>query len=246
MGALGHYIEEEGIPTTQISLIREHTETIRPPRALWVPFELGRPLGPPNRPGFQRRVLLATLGLLEREEGPVILEDFPEEAPAAAGEPSVLACPVSFGPAELETEDELAASFRREAASLRTWYDLALEERGGRTTANASGLAMDQAIQLLIDFSSGRTPDNPSPDLELGMALRLASEDIKAYYLESLTARPGCPKGSTELADWFWGQTVAAKVIMAAKKACLKSDDKMIQLMGNLLLVPRAQVHREG
>ena len=28
MGALAHYLEAEGVPTTQISLIREHTETI--------------------------------------------------------------------------------------------------------------------------------------------------------------------------------------------------------------------------
>jgi hypothetical protein len=40
----------------QISLVREHTEKINPPRALWVPFELGRPVGPPDEPAFQRRV----------------------------------------------------------------------------------------------------------------------------------------------------------------------------------------------
>ena len=32
MGGLAHYIEDEGVPTTQISLIREHTEKIKPPR----------------------------------------------------------------------------------------------------------------------------------------------------------------------------------------------------------------------
>ena len=78
MGALAHYLEAEGVPTTQVSLIREHTETIHPPRALWVPFELGRPLGAPEDPGLQRRVLLAALNLLEAPEGPVLL-DFPEE-----------------------------------------------------------------------------------------------------------------------------------------------------------------------
>ncbi len=80
MGALAHYLEDKGIPTTQISLIREHTEKIHPPRALWVPFELGRPLGAPEDPVFQRRVLLAALNLLNAVKGPV-LEDFPDEAP---------------------------------------------------------------------------------------------------------------------------------------------------------------------
>ena len=73
-------MEEEGLPTTQISLVREHTEKIKPPRALWVPFELGRPLGPPNDAAFQKRVLIAALKLLEASGGPV-LEDYPEDAP---------------------------------------------------------------------------------------------------------------------------------------------------------------------
>ncbi len=75
MGGLAHYLEEEGVATTQISLIREHTEIIKPPRALWVPFELGRPLGLPDDPALQTRVLVAALKLLEAERGPV-LEDF--------------------------------------------------------------------------------------------------------------------------------------------------------------------------
>lgn len=80
MGALAHYIEPKGISTTQISLIREHTEIIRPPRALWVPFELGRPLGSVKDSAFQTRVLKRALNLLELSSGPV-LEDFPDEAP---------------------------------------------------------------------------------------------------------------------------------------------------------------------
>ena len=53
-----------------------------PPRALWVPFELGRPFGAPDDAGSQKRVLLGALDLLEAEEGP-ILADFPDDAPSA-------------------------------------------------------------------------------------------------------------------------------------------------------------------
>ncbi len=70
MSALGHYIEEEGIATVAVSLIRPQTENTRPPRALWVPFELGRPFGPPNDPVFQKRVILAALRMLERGRRP--------------------------------------------------------------------------------------------------------------------------------------------------------------------------------
>ena len=67
------------------ALIRKHAEEIKPPRALAVPFELGRPLGAPNEPEFQRRVLRECLELLNAESGPV-LADFPDTAPGRRAE----------------------------------------------------------------------------------------------------------------------------------------------------------------
>jgi len=84
VGALAHYMEDEGVATAGISLVRDNTERLRPPRFLWVPFELGRPFGAPDEPAFQIRVLRATLALLERQDGPPILDDFPDEVPGAA------------------------------------------------------------------------------------------------------------------------------------------------------------------
>ena len=81
MSALAHYFEAAGIPTTLSALVREHAVAIKPPRALSVPFELGRPLGAPEHAAFQTRVIAAALELLERPSGP-ILEDYPEDAPA--------------------------------------------------------------------------------------------------------------------------------------------------------------------
>ena len=80
MGGLAHYIDAAGVPTVVISLIRRHTEVMKPPRGLFMPFELGRPFGAANEPGFQRRVLLDALKLLERKDGP-ILEDSPDTPP---------------------------------------------------------------------------------------------------------------------------------------------------------------------
>ena len=95
MGGLSHYLESAGIATTQISLIKEHTLTIRPPRALWVSFPLGRPLGNPNDPPFQRDVLRHALKLLDEPAGPV-LADYPGDAADDQSEPALPACPVDF------------------------------------------------------------------------------------------------------------------------------------------------------
>ena len=88
MSALGHYLEEEGLATVAISLVRPQTENTRPPRALWVPFELGRPFGPPSDPAFQKRVVLGALRMLELGVGPVVIKDFPDDDPRVMPDPT--------------------------------------------------------------------------------------------------------------------------------------------------------------
>ncbi len=67
-------IEREGIATVAISLLREVTSELRPPRALFVPFPLGYPLGAPNDNALQRRIIDAALALLPRIDVPVFEE----------------------------------------------------------------------------------------------------------------------------------------------------------------------------
>src|SRR5215469_14666613 len=74
-------LEERGFSTVAIASVRAQAEKTRPPRALWTTPQLGRPLGEPRDPAFQRRVVMAALSLLQRTDGPVILEDFIEDPP---------------------------------------------------------------------------------------------------------------------------------------------------------------------
>lgn len=63
-------LERRGITTVCVILLREIAEKVRPPRALVVPFRHGFPLGAPNDPALQRRVIDAALALLAREDVP--------------------------------------------------------------------------------------------------------------------------------------------------------------------------------
>ncbi len=59
-------LEESGMATVTISLLRVVTEKVRPPRALVVPFGFGFPLGPANDVAVQRQVIEACLRMLEQ------------------------------------------------------------------------------------------------------------------------------------------------------------------------------------
>jgi hypothetical protein len=75
VGLIQRAIEYAGITTVSISLLRVITERIRPPRALFVPFPLGYPLGEPDNPNLQTRIMRAAFALLPRTDVPV-LENF--------------------------------------------------------------------------------------------------------------------------------------------------------------------------
>jgi hypothetical protein len=75
VGLIQRAVEYAGITTVSISLLREITEQIAPPRALFVPFPLGYPLGNPDDPELQKRVMRAAFALLSRTDVPV-LENF--------------------------------------------------------------------------------------------------------------------------------------------------------------------------
>lgn len=77
VGLVQAAIEREGITTVSITLLREVTRILRPPRALFVDRPLGYPLGAPNDAELQHRIIDAALALLDRTDLPV-LEDFSE------------------------------------------------------------------------------------------------------------------------------------------------------------------------
>jgi hypothetical protein len=72
VGLIQRFIEFVGITTVSISLLREITEKIRPPRALFVPFALGYPLGEPDNPELQLKIMRAAFNLLSRNDCPAL------------------------------------------------------------------------------------------------------------------------------------------------------------------------------
>ena len=220
-----------------MSLVREHTVALAPPRALWVPFMLGRPFGVPHDAAFQRKVLLAALSLLERDRGPV-LEDFPEDAPYddLGAEPEGLACPVSF-PGK-PANGSLAGQLLAEVAQLGAWHALAVRHRG-RTTLGVTGLPIDALAGYVASWLS----DTPMPSFRTGMpdgaALKLACDELKAYYYEAKSVQPG-RHGSAAIQHWFWHDTAAGEAFVAIRARAGQSADPSMKPLATLSLVPRA------
>jgi len=226
VSALSHFLETEGLSTTGISLVREHTEAMTPPRSLWVPFPLGRPLGAVGDAAFQHRVIAAALALLDRPEGPV-LEDFPEPAPEGdADEP--WSCPVRF--ARASEGQDLESVVRAEIEGLATWHDMAIRRRG-RTAAGTSGLAIGRCLELVIDACRGGHTNDVR-------TLKSAVEDLKTYYAEAATVKPGAPPAGT-VDSMLWNESALGQLLRRLATRGRSSGDAAMRFFATDSLVPR-------
>ena len=218
---LARAIEETGLPTVTIALIQEHAQRVKPPRSLWVPFPFGFALGKPNDPDFQHKVLGAALGLLREKDTPVLAE-FPEDGDAPprllqAGEARVDATAPDADPAD-------------EVTALRGCYERWAEESGGRTMVGLSGVPQRRfrgLIRYMQSFAEGEdAPYELKPaDLDAGRFLRLASDDIKAFYMEArFCQRP--EQQHNDLQHWFWSETAMGGLLHAVAARLTEQGDE--------------------
>ena len=70
MGLIQRAVESAGIATISISLSREITRKVRPPRAVFPGLPLGHPLGFPGQAFRQLQILRLLLGQLEKITSP--------------------------------------------------------------------------------------------------------------------------------------------------------------------------------
>ena len=75
MGLIARAIERVGIPTVSISITKDLTEAVGVPRAVFVKWPLGHPLGEPQNAAQQRTLIFDALYLLKTAQTPGIIAE---------------------------------------------------------------------------------------------------------------------------------------------------------------------------
>lgn len=73
VGLIQSVIEKTGIPTVSITLLREVTERVRPPRALLVDRPLGFALGEPHNVDLQKAITVSALTMTAQPVADLLL-----------------------------------------------------------------------------------------------------------------------------------------------------------------------------
>jgi hypothetical protein len=228
-------LEERGLPTTVLALVLPQVEKTRPPRAVMLPFMLGRPVGEPNDPPFQRRVLLQALGLLERQDGPVILEHFPDDNPSWFDRPDW--APAVSLPAHSPLQGSTAweTAFRTELETVLPVWER-FKARFGRTTVGLAGQPPEAWPAFATSFLDGALPTVPLLDTP-ALALRFMADDLKALYGEAVQA-DGPPPSARQIDRWFWRHTIAGQLLIALRTAATESPNNALKTVGGRFFVP--------
>jgi len=219
---LARALEAQGIATTSISMVREHTEKTKPPRALFVPFPFGYAMGRPNDPELQHRVLRAALDLLTEPAGPV-LHDFPDDA--EPGDQPPAPAQASAIPATAGVPEDPAL----ETTQMRRYHEQWLAASGGRTAFGLSGIPATRfrgVVRFLQSFAAGEDADldERPADVPLPNFIRYCADDWKTLYFEGhMAMKPAA--GGDEITRWFWAETAAGQLLRRVRDRLDASDD---------------------
>lgn len=220
---IARVLEAAGLSTTSISLVREHTQAVKPPRALFVPYPFGSPLGRANDPELQHRVLRAAFDLFAAATGPV-LRDFPE---ADAAEPAAPVQASAVTPAGESTEDPAMETTRMRG------YHERWRQQTGRTAVGVSGVPPQRfrgIVRYLEAYADGRQAElrERPADVPLPVFLKWCIDDLKALYYEArLEMRPEASGEAVAL--WFWGETAMGRLLRRVKQRMEHSDDAQMK-----------------
>lgn len=193
-----------------ISLIQLHAEKIRPPRTLFVPFELGRPIGAPRDRVGQRDVVLQALGLLDHMGPEPILQTYPDVAPAVVDD--------VWQPFDVDGEN---TSLIDEFPLVYAAYERFVAAHGSTSFGN-SGLPAQAVIETVSGLLQGELIDGKRLPSKV---LRFVIDDLKSLYFEAACAGE-TSLSSVQLGTWFWRTTAAGRAIATLRAGYLQGDDK--------------------
>ncbi len=228
MGTLASILEHAGFATIALSSIRGQIETTAPPRALHCEFPLGRPLGKPNEPEFQRKVITAAFSLLEEPTGPVLV-DYPISIEDDADTP--LSCPIP--PADTSGRNPAAAEA---LGLLPAWRRT--QDNYGRSTVGKVVTAeqVPDMLDLFAQIADGESwKDVGFP----GDPTKIAA-DIKNFYEEAAISLSDTPPSARRAESWFVTETLGGKTIQTAR---IKMKEADVNFYFWYYLLPMTQHH---
>ena len=204
-----------------LSLIREHTVKVKPPRAVYVPFPLGLPVGHPGNAAQQQAVLELAFSTLDAVGGPVLLDYVDESAAQEAGSP--------LQASEVEVSGQAyEADLATEVTLMRRYWEqhLAATGRTGVGLLPFPPQRFRGVVRFLEAYAKDLSEDSDLRPAETPVPLfvRHCIDDLRSMYVEArIQTHP--QESSPDRQRWLLGTTALGVIMRALRDAMKASDD---------------------
>jgi len=213
------------LSTVALSLIREHTVKVKPPRAVYVPFPLGLVMGHPGNAKEQQAVLDLAFSTLEAPSGPVLLDYADENAAEEFGSP--------LQTSDVQLSDQARkADLATEVTLMRRYWEQRLTATG-RTGVGLTGIpptrfrGIVRFLEALVDDVNADMDERPA-DVDRLVFIRACIEDLRVLYAEArLQMHPN--ESSVERQEWLLGETALGYMLRRIREVMEASNDPKIK-----------------
>lgn len=198
---------------------------MKPPRAVYVPFPFGLPLGHPGDSTTQQAILDLAFSTLEAPSGPVLLDYRDDAAADEAGAP--------LQASEVDIDDQARnADFATEVTLMRRYWEQHLAATG-RTGVGLSKIPPQRfrgVVRFLEAFAAdGQADSDDRPaDMPLPLFIRNCVEDLRVMYAEArLQTHP--KESSADRQRWLLGSTALGVMVRKIRETLEASDDPKLK-----------------
>jgi hypothetical protein len=220
-------LEERGLVTVALSLIREHSEKVKPPRAVYVPFPLGLPVGHPGNAAEQQAVLDLAFSTLDATAGPVLVNYRDEAAGEEDGTP--------LQASDIDPDEQArTADFATEVTLMRRYLEQHLAATG-RTGVGLSKVppqrfrGVVRFLEALLTDQAADTDERPA-DMPRPVFIRSCLEDLRVMYAEArLQTHPN--ESSQNRQRWMLGSTALGMMLRRLRDALDASTDPQLKAL---------------
>ena len=216
---IARVLEERGLSTVALSLVREHSVRIKAPRAVWVPFPFGISVGHRNDVREQRAVLDLAFSTLAATEGPVLLDFVAADRPERAAPIQASAVEVQAQARTIDFVTEVEATRDR------------VQPKAGLSGVDARDYGT--LARWLTRYAAGEESDYPSrpAGVDLLAFIRIAVEDLRVMYaLDRMRAQPD--ESSDDRQVWLLGATAFGIFLRTLRDYLEASDDPKVKAAG--------------
>jgi hypothetical protein len=142
---------------------------------------------------------------------------------------------------DLNDTEKLTQGLQQEITLLEPWYKESIRLFNRPRLDGLTMNSPEEMINYLVSFVVDPNIETFIPGQPITRALKLIADDLKYFYYQAAMARPD-NVSDIQLSNWFFGETLAGKLLINIRKICLEHENPNLKIIGRTNFLPNAML----